>query len=84
VPSIEQDRLSRFDVGEEVLVRLVQGSVIEIEDDTLVLRALPDWMIAEVLEVSVSVEENAYRVEFLWDHASARTWVRESDIEGTV
>jgi hypothetical protein len=83
MPLTEQRPPHKFDVGEEVVVRLEAGNVFEVTSSDLVCAALPDWTIAEIVSREMTHPEPRYRVTFSWVGGTYGCTVDESAIDGT-
>ncbi len=83
MPLTEQRAMHRYEVGEEVVVILEAGGVLEVVAGNLALVALPEWTIAEIISRDSSHGDAQYTLTFAWAEATYRCTVPESAIEGT-
>lgn len=79
----EQRPLYGYEIGEEVVVKLEAGSVLEVVVGDLAVTALPAWAIGEVVAREAADGVTRYTVTFAWAEATYRCTVPESAVEGT-
>ena len=80
----ERKQTFKYEVGEEVLVRLQPYAVVHVETENPTVTPLPRWTIAEIRTREVLGGEPSYRLVFtLYDDRLATT-VPEFTIDGTV
>lgn len=80
---IENMQAFKYNVGEEVVVRLEPGAVIETSGLDLPTAALPPWTIAEITGRESAGGRPAYTITFTLEDDRVITVVPESAIEGT-
>jgi len=75
--------LFKYEVGEEVVVRLGGATVVEAGEGTRAASALPDWTIAEIVRAVMDRGAPSYDVRFRHLGRVHGCTVPEEAIEGT-
>ena len=83
MPLTEHRAMHAYGAGEEVVVRLDTGGVVEVVAGDLALVALPEWTIGEITAQELMNGVLHYTLTFAWAEATYKCTVPESAIEGT-
>jgi|CXWL01.1.fsa_nt_gi hypothetical protein len=73
----------KYEVGEEVVVRLESVRLVEVTGADLVAAALPSWTIAEITVREVGAVQAQYTISFVLADDRYGCIVPESAIDGT-